>query len=225
MAHDWFGEHDMAVWVWTALQTKGRGRRGREWVAKKGNFSATLLMKPDCDAQKGAELSFVAALALYDVLVSLSPVQSVELKWPNDVLLGGKKVSGLLLESAASAGGKLEWLSIGCGVNLTFHPEDMPFPATSVSAAGIDPPDPIVFLERLAAAFVKRHRNWLDSGFASIRAAWLDHAKGQGEAIEARLGTETITGTFTDLDETGALVLELADGSIRKVTAGEVFFV
>lgn len=225
MAKDWFAENDMAVWVWTALQTQGRGRRGREWIAKEGNFSATLLMRPECDAQKGAELSFVAALALSDVLHSLSPIQAVELKWPNDVLLGGKKISGLLLESAASAGGDLEWLSIGCGVNLTFHPDDLPYPATSLKSAGIAPPTSIEFLERLTAAFVKRHRNWLDSGFSGVRTAWLERARGRGEAIEARLGTETVSGTFRDLDEAGALVLELPDGSLRKVTAGEVFFV
>lgn len=225
MAEDWFAENEMAVWVWTAMQTSGRGRRGREWVAREGNLSATLLMRPECDAQRGAELSFVAALAVSDVLQSLSPIQAVELKWPNDVLLGGKKIAGLLLESAGAAGGKLEWLSIGCGVNLTWFPEDMPFAATSMEAAGIEPPSSIEFLEHLAAAFVKRHRNWVDGGFASVRTAWLQRARGQGEAIEARLGEETITGTFRDLDETGALMLELPDGSIRKVTAGEVFFV
>ncbi len=81
------------------------------------------------------------------------------------------------------------------------------------------------FLEHLAAAFAKRHRNWVDGGFASVRTAWLQRARGQGEAIEARLGEETISGIFRDLDETGALMLELPDGSIRKITAGEVFFV
>lgn len=225
MAADWFAENELAVWIWTAVQTAGRGRRGREWVAREGNFSATLLMRPDCDAGKGAELSFVAALALSDVLQALSPVRQVELKWPNDVLFDDKKIAGILLESTASAGGKLDWLSIGCGVNLTFHPEDMPFPAISLEAAGIAPPTSLEFLERLAAAFAKRYRNWLDEGFPTVRAAWLDRAKGQGEQIEARLGSETVTGTFTDLDETGALVIELGDGSIRKITAGEVFFV
>ena len=225
MAADWFAENDLAVWIWTAVQTAGRGRRGREWVAREGNFSATLLMRPDCDAGKGAELSFVAALALSDVLQAFSPVRPVELKWPNDVLFDDKKIAGILLESTASAGGKLDWLSIGCGVNLTFHPEDMPYPAISLEAAGIAPPTSLEFLERVAAAFAKRYRNWIDEGFPAVRAAWLDRAKGQGELIEARLGSETVTGTFTDLDETGALVIELGDGSIRKVTAGEVFFV
>lgn len=225
MAADWFAENDLAVWIWTAVQTAGRGRRGREWVAREGNFSATLLMRPDCEAGKGAELSFVAALALSDVLQAFSPVRPVELKWPNDVLFDDKKIAGILLESTASAGGKLDWLSIGCGVNLTFYPEDMPYPAISLEAAGIAPPTPLEFLERLAAAFAKRYRNWLDEGFPAVRAAWLDRAKGQGELIEARLGTETVTGTFTDLDETGALVIELGEGSIRKITAGEVFFV
>lgn len=225
MAADWFAENDLAVWIWTAVQTAGRGRRGREWVAREGNFSATLLMRPDCDAGKGAELSFVAALALSDVLQAFSPVRPVELKWPNDVLFDDKKIAGILLESTASAGAKLDWLSIGCGVNLTFHPEDMPYPATSLEAAGIAPPTSLEFLERLAAAFAKRYRNWIDEGFPAVRAAWLDRAKGQGKQIKARLGSETVTGTFTDLDETGALVIELGDGSIRKITAGEVFFV
>lgn len=225
MATDWFAENDLAVWIWTALQTKGRGRRGREWVAREGNFSATLLMRPECDAQKGAELSFVSALAISDVLQALSPVRPVELKWPNDVLFDGKKISGILLESSASAGENLDWLSIGCGVNLEFHPDDLPYAATSLKAAGITPPTPIEFLERLAAAFDKRYQNWLLGGFDTVRAAWLQRARGKGEAIEARLGSETVAGTFTDLDETGALVLEEGDGSVRRITAGEVFFV
>lgn len=225
MAMDWFAENDLPVWIWTAVQTAGRGRRGREWLAQEGNFSATLLMQPDCETQKGAELSFVTAVALSDALQALSPVRPVELKWPNDVLFDGKKISGILLESGASAGGKLDWLSIGCGVNLSYHPEDMSFPATSLKAAGIEPPSSLKFLELLAAAFAKRHRNWLDEGFSAVRAAWLERARGKGELIEARLGSETVTGTFTDLDETGALVLEQGDGSIRRIMAGEVFFV
>lgn len=225
MAADWFAENDLAVWIWTAFQTKGRGRRGREWIAREGNFSATLLMRPGCDAQKGAELSFVSALAISDVLQVLAPVRPVELKWPNDVLLGGRKISGILLESSASAGEDLDWLSIGCGVNLVFHPDDLPYEATSLKATGIAPPTPVEFLELLAAAFAKRHRNWSEKGFGPVRSAWLQRAKGKGEAIEARLGGETVTGTFVDLDETGALVIEQVDGSIRKITAGEVSFV
>jgi BirA family transcriptional regulator, biotin operon repressor / biotin---[acetyl-CoA-carboxylase] ligase len=225
IAADWFGENEMAVWIHAEVQTSGRGRRGREWASKAGNLSATLLMRPECDAQKGAELSFVSALAISDVLTALSPIQPIELKWPNDVLLGGKKISGILLESSASSSGMLDWVSIGCGVNLEFHPENTPFPATSLKAASIPAPSTVVFLEALSVAFLKRCRTWQNDGFEPIRVAWLSRARGKGEAIEARLAKETVQGTFIDLDERGALVLQLTDGTTRNITAGEVFFV
>ena len=225
IASSWFAENDDPVWIHTEVQTAGRGRRGRVWESRAGNLSATLLMKPGCDAQKGAELSFVAALAISDVLMALSPIQPIELKWPNDVLLAGKKVAGILLESSASSDGNLDWLSIGCGVNLAFHPEETEFPATSLAAANISAPSSLVFLEALSTAFVKRYVNWQDGGFQATREAWLARAKGKGGTLQARLANETIEGTFIDLDETGALVLQLDDGSQRLITAGEVFFV
>lgn len=167
----------------------------------------------------------MAALAVSDVLTILSPIHPVELKWPNDVLLSGKKIAGILLESSSSPSGNLDWLTIGCGVNLAHHPEDMPFPATSLAEANIPPPSSVVFLEALSTAVMKRMRVWQDQGFDPIRTAWLSRAKGIGEAIEARLANESFQGKFIDLDGQGALVLELEDGTTRKVTAGEVFFV
>lgn len=225
IAADWFAEGNSPVWIHTEVQTAGRGRRGRVWESRSGNLSATLLMRPQVDAQKGAELSFVIALALSDVLTALSPIQPIELKWPNDVLLGGKKIAGILLESSASSDGPLDWLSIGCGVNLAFHPEDTPYPATSLEAAKIPAPSAIVFLEALSTAFAKRYANWQANGFKPTREAWLGRAKGRDEPVEARLADEVVRGTFIDLDHMGALVLQLENGTRRLITAGEVFFV
>lgn len=225
IAKSWFEEGNDPVWIHAEMQTAGRGRRGREWLSRKGNLSATLLLKPTCEPREAAELSFVAAIAISDVLSALSPIQPVELKWPNDVLLGGAKIAGILLESEASPQAEMEWLSIGCGVNLAFHPEDTPYKATSLAAASITPPEPGAFLGALSAAFAKRYDTWTAEGFKPIRKLWLSRARGLGAPIEARIGEKVYPGIFEDLDETGALMLKQADGSRRLITAGEVFFV
>jgi BirA family biotin operon repressor/biotin-[acetyl-CoA-carboxylase] ligase len=139
------------------------------------------------------------------------------LKWPNDVLLDGTKVSGILLERARDA------LIIGFGVNITSHPEDSERPATSLTAAGLPAPAPADLLALLMPAFADWRRVWAAEGFEPVRRHWLAHAAGVGDRIAARLGTETLEGRFEGLDADGALALRLDDGRLRAVHAGEVF--
>ena len=139
------------------------------------------------------------------------------LKWPNDVLLDGLKVSGILLERAGDA------LVIGFGANLATHPADTERPATSLAAAGLTVPTPLAVLARLMLAFAAGRAVWARQGFAPVRTHWLAHAAGVGGRIAARLGTETLEGCFEGLDDDGALALRLDDGRLRPVHAGEVF--
>lgn len=206
-------------------QTAGRGRRGREWTAPAGNLNATLLLRPELPPADAARLSFVAALALAEVFRWAVPEAHVALKWPNDVLLNGGKAAGILLESEGGQHG-LDWMAIGCGLNLVAHPPAAPdaaTPPTSVAAAGGVPPKPEDALCRLARSFDRHFQVYRSNGFAPVRDAWLSQAARLGGRVEARLPNETVAGDFVDLDESGALVLHTAAG-MRRISAADVHF-
>lgn len=209
------------VWITAARQTAGRGRRGRSWETAQGNLAATLLFTTGKPPAEAAQISFVAALAVADLADRYVPSSLVSLKWPNDPLIAGRKTSGILVESGPSAGGL--WVAVGIGVNLAHAPADLP--ATSFAAhVGAPPPKPLEALADLAEAFERWRLLWESSGFPAIADAWTARAHGLGEACIARLGNETVEGVAEGLDPDGALRLRLADGSIRRITAGDVFF-
>lgn len=212
------------IWIRAERQTAGRGRRGRAWESPAGNLAATLLLRPDRPASECAQLSFVAALAAAETVATFLPASEIRVKWPNDVLAGGRKIAGILLESASGAGSVPLWLAIGIGLNLAHHPEGTEFPATCVAAQGAAPPVPRDALLHLAAGFAKWYDMWRAEGFAPIRDAWLARAAKLGERIRARLTSEEISGVFEGIDETGALILREAQGRTRLIAAGEVFF-
>jgi BirA family biotin operon repressor/biotin-[acetyl-CoA-carboxylase] ligase len=212
------------LWIWARRQTAGRGRRGRAWESPEGNLLATLLIAPGVPAPEAARLSFVGALAVYDLAAAYAPRAAVRVKWPNDVLIDGRKVAGILLESSGQEGvDALPWLAIGIGVNLVSAPASTHHPATFLGAHGAAP-SPAEALATLADAWETRFRVWRVSGFAAIREAWLDVAAGLGSPIEVRLPGETLHGRFETLMPDGALSLILPTGTRRAVTAGEVFF-
>ena len=155
------------------------------------------------------------------------PAALVALKWPNDVLVDGGKVSGVLVESGSAATGGL-WLAVGVGVNLVSRPAGMERPATCLAAHlkgdVARPPSPEEALAALAEAFDRWRAVWQERGFGPIRAAWTQAASGLGDRCMARLGSETVEGVAEALEEDGALRLRLPDGSARRVTAGDVFF-
>lgn len=200
-------------------QTGGRGRRGRAWTSVSGNLFASVLVRPTRGEGPAPLLSFVAAVALDAALREVVPAERLSLKWPNDVLLDGIKTAGILLEGAGAAAA----IIIGFGVNLAGHPDDTDRPATSLATAGLAPPPAERFAERLAATFADTRDRWRTYGFGVIRTAWLARASGLGDRIEARLGSETLTGIFDGLGDDGALQLRLDDGTLRPVHAGEVF--
>ncbi|MFQ5984143.1 MAG: biotin--[acetyl-CoA-carboxylase] ligase [Alphaproteobacteria bacterium] len=211
--------------VWAHAQRRGRGRRRRSWASPPGNLYLSLVMRPNARPAVAAQLAFVATLALHDGLRALlRPPIDLVLKWPNDLLLNGRKVSGMLLESAMAARGAVDWLVIGVGVNVASHPASADFPATSLRAEGFAKVTPEDVLEGFARHFRPWVARWRVEGFRPVRTSWLKAAHGVGEAVTVRLDRERLEGRFADLDETGALVLALPDGAYQKVTAGEVFF-
>lgn len=200
--------------VWAREQTGGRGRRGRHWSSPVGNLYTSTVLRPSCSAPRAAELGFVASLAVADIVPA---GRKVRLKWPNDVLVDGGKVAGILLESAVAQGGEVQHVVAGIGVNVSFAPElpGMRYPGAAlggtVEAA----------LETLAAALARRLVQWRHNGFEPVRAAWLAEAGPLGAEVDVRLGEELVRGRFNGLDREGALLLETASGP-RRIVSGEL---
>ncbi|HWA63667.1 MAG TPA: biotin--[acetyl-CoA-carboxylase] ligase [Caulobacteraceae bacterium] len=212
------------VWITAERQTAGRGRRGRSWETGKGNLAATLLCVTDKPPVEAAQVSFVAALAVADLACAYVPASLVALKWPNDPLIGGRKASGVLVESGTHPGGGL-WLAVGIGVNLATPPVSPERPATSFAEhMRRPPPRPLEALQVLAEAFERWRGVWESAGFPAIAEAWTARAFGLGERCVARLANESVEGIAEGLDADGALRLRTASGAIRRITAGDVFF-
>lgn len=209
--------------IWARRQTKGRGRRGRAWDSPEGNLHVSIILRPDVPPLRAGEIAFVAALAAADACSALAPAADIRCKWPNDVLVAGRKVGGLLIESSISAG-RLDWLVAGIGLNLAFHPEAVEFPATHMALHGGRAIAVEEGLAELAEAFAARYRLWREQGFPPVRAAWLARAAGLGGMIRVRLESSELTGTFASIEGDGALTLTMADGTSRRITAGDVFF-
>ena len=213
----------MGTVVWALEQTAGRGRRGRVWVSPRGNLYASLILRPDCLVDRAAQLGFVAALAIGGALRAILPtVERLAYKWPNDVLIRGRKLAGVLLELETTAE-KADFVVLGVGVNLGASPIDTEYPATSVAGEGLGAIPPELMLENFAVHFQFWEARWRREGFAPVRAAWLAAAAtSRGEPIRVRLDSTILQGRFLDLDESGALLLDSA-GEHRYIAAGEVF--
>ncbi|WP_417830809.1 biotin--[acetyl-CoA-carboxylase] ligase [Terasakiella sp.] len=207
-------------------QTKGRGRRGRTWVSQPGNLFCSILMKPRVPIAEASKSSFVSALAIHDAIQEA--VQGfdcdVACKWPNDVLIDGYKISGILLETQAQPKSvEPDWLIIGIGINLAHSPADTPYPSGYINAYRDQMIKAPEMLEILLRHFQIWWERWETLGFQAIRNAWLDRAKGVGEEIIVNLSNERLSGIFETLDHDGALVLRTTEGQ-RHITAGDVFF-
>lgn len=216
------------AWITAGLQTAGKGRRSRPWVSPRGNFHGTLVLKPTEAPEVVALRSFVAALALRDALAALTGLPaSLTLKWPNDVLLNGGKLAGILLESQG-LGQDDAVLCIGIGVNLIAAPdvsviEPGALPAVSLLAETGLRVTPGSLLDALDQAYAAREATFRSEGFAPIRDAWLAHASHRGEPIRARTGSAVREGVFETVDASGNLILRMAQGPVA-IPAAEVFF-
>lgn len=196
-------------------------------MSEGGNLYASAVYPWDGTAADAAKLSFVAALAVCRTLDAYALTSPPQLKWPNDVLVDGAKISGILLENIGGA------VIVGIGINLLSHPPATPYPATHL-LAHIDPDalndaetiftGAAIMLPLLTKEFDDGLKQFLSEGFAPIRAQWLARAKGLGDEVVVRLAQEDFTGQATDLLDNGALRVRLTDGTIRDIHAGDVFF-
>ncbi|MCC7428286.1 MAG: biotin--[acetyl-CoA-carboxylase] ligase [Alphaproteobacteria bacterium] len=205
-------------------QTAGRGRHGRAWASARGNLHLSVLLRPAQVAHPG-QWAILAGLAAAETLADLLPAElAPRLKWPNDLLVDGAKIGGVLVETAPGNGAPASaWVVIGIGLNLAAHPDDAARPATSLAALGIAPPPP----RRVASALLDAIARWrmvLDhAGFAPLAAAWCSRGPAMGEVLSVRLPRGAVQGRFAGLDADGALVVETGTGRTERITGGEVF--
>ncbi|MBY0317118.1 MAG: biotin--[acetyl-CoA-carboxylase] ligase [Reyranella sp.] len=200
--------------VWAREQSGGRGRRGRRWASAPGNLYTTTVLRPDCTAARAAELGFVAALAVADMVPE---GRTVRVKWPNDVLVDGGKIAGILLESAVGQDAVVQHVVAGIGVNVSFAPQlpEMRYPSAALGGTVERA------LEKLMAALAARLAEWRREGFATVRAGWLAKAGPLGAEVDVKLGDELVRGRFGGVDHEGALLLETASGP-RRIVSGEL---
>lgn len=201
------------LWLRAECQTGGRGRQGRAWQSPPGNLCASTIVRLQPNDPPAPTLALVAAVALHEVVAAHAP--QVRIKWPNDLLADGAKLSGILLERQGDA------VIVGFGVNLAHHPEDIERPATSIAALAGASPEPAAFLELLAEAFGRWLARWRTAGIEPVRRQWLAAAHQPGVPLSTSEGE----GLFDGLDQEGALRLRLADGSLRVIHAGDVFLI
>ena len=209
------------LWITARRQTAGRGRGGRAWGTPDGNLAATLLFAPGAPVAALAGLSLVAGVAAWEAVAPhLADLGGLRLKWPNDLLLDGAKLSGCLIESTAFGADCV--VAIGIGINVAIAPQVPGRAVTALAAHGVASDAPAV-----AAGLQRQLDQWIrvwnrGAGLAAVRAAWLERTIAAGAAIAVSTGGGLLTGTFAGIDPDGALLLATADGSNRRVTFGDV---
>jgi BirA family transcriptional regulator, biotin operon repressor / biotin---[acetyl-CoA-carboxylase] ligase len=199
-------------------QTAGRGRRGRYWASPPGNAYLSILLRLDLPPPRFAELGFIAALAVADAVDAYLPGRA-GLKWPNDVLVDGAKISGILIEHADAAA------IIGIGLNVLHVPERTPYPVASLrnlrgpdmgEAAEVDAARGV-----LLDALAQRLDVWQRDGFARVRTDWLGRAHPAGTRLHVSASDGAIEGRFVGLADDGALLLDTA-GGLCRILVGDV---
>jgi BirA family biotin operon repressor/biotin-[acetyl-CoA-carboxylase] ligase len=211
------------LWITAERQISGKGSRGRSWESERGNLYASLLLRLDAAPDRLAMLTFVASLALYDVIARFVPANHLALKWPNDLLLDGAKVSGILLENhSASKNGTA--VIIGMGVNTASSPTEALYKSTSIKAAGISILPEVVF-KHLVIEMDKWLSIWNNgNNFDAIRENWLARSVGLGEKVIAKIADSQIHGIFEDIDRNGLLILKTSDNRRQSISVADIFF-
>ncbi|GLH75870.1 biotin--[acetyl-CoA-carboxylase] ligase [Bradyrhizobium sp. SSBR45G] len=219
-------------WFVTTEQTAGRGRRQRPWIAPRGNLASSVVEVLDVAPAVAATLGFAACLAIASALRQVSLEATLRsggsagldfaVKWPNDVLAGGRKIVGMLLE-AEQVAGRLAVVA-GIGTNVVAAPTDTPTPAVSLADLGVQVTAEDLF-SALSDAWVEYFGIWNEGrGFGEIRRLWLERAAGLGQPVAIRSGHAIIEGIFDTIDEQGCMLVRTAEGRLEPITAGDVHF-
>lgn len=212
----------------TQHQTNGRGRYGKSWESLEGNLYFSILLDSETFITKQTDLSFVSALSVYNA-IRVTRLYSkldfdISLKWPNDVLIDGAKVSGILLESVRVH--NRQKLIIGIGINVLASPNlDTQYQTTSIFKSTQKHYTTSYILNIVMSSFMHYYKLWETKGFLYIRHLWLKKAYHQDKMILVNDGTNKISGIFQDVDTHGAMRIKLASGEIHTISVGEIFFI
>lgn len=213
------------LWITARRQLGGRGRRGRAWISEAGNLYASLLLIDAAPPAALGSLPIAVALALYRAISAEMPFAAdrIAIKWPNDILVDGKKVSGILIEAENLPDGR-HAVVIGCGVNVAHKPDNPLYPAITLGEAGATSSPESLFahlLQELAAVLSV----WDEGrGVPAVVTEWKRHVKGIGNPITVNLPDRSISGVFSDIDDDGLLLLRLPTGELMRIASGDVFF-
>jgi BirA family biotin operon repressor/biotin-[acetyl-CoA-carboxylase] ligase len=213
------------LWITADSQTSGRGRRGRAWASEPGNLYASLLLIDPAPMERLASLPLAVALAVHAAIRAILPLEALplEVKWPNDILIGRKKVCGILLEGERVADGR-NALVVGIGINICTKPEDTVYPVTSLADQGVSVSAPELFAH-LFASMAEILAIWDEGrGIARIVDLWRAVACGIGEKITVNLPDRSISGYFCGIDDKGMLILDRGEEGRMAIAAGDVFF-
>jgi BirA family biotin operon repressor/biotin-[acetyl-CoA-carboxylase] ligase len=203
-------------WLRAGRQTRGRGRMSRAWESPAGNLYCSTLVRIAPDDPLPHTLALVAANAVHALVAPLCAGQA-RIKWPNDVLVDGAKIAGILLERVGDA------IVIGIGINVTHYPTDLDRPVTSLMAQGATDAEAGALLERLAQLFAHWLAIWRAQGLDPVRAHWLLNAHAAGTPMRVvQPDGEVVEGAFDTLDRQGMLILRLANGDSRAIHAGDI---
>lgn len=210
--------------VWSKVQSEGRGRYDRDWVSEDGNLFVSILLTPGVPLEECVQLSLLAAVSIAEMLEDILPEpERVTLKWPNDVLVDGKKIAGILLESFCDQKQNERWIVVGIGINILHAPERVAYPSTYLQEQGLDIVSAKIILSRLLYHFGQRYEMACVDGFQDVRAAWLKRAHAVGDTLRITLPDAIIEGTFNGLSNQGELILKDGDGTVHAIAAGDVF--
>lgn len=226
--NDWLLERARAgepegLAVVAAAQERGRGRHGRRWLSPPGNLYTSLLLRPRRPPEEIASLSLVCGLAAAEAIAAATAGRvRVQLKWPNDLLVDGAKLGGILPEAEHSAGAPA--VVVGLGLNVQSAPQLPDRPTVCLAQLMASPPPLATLLDELLTRFAAAYERWSEAGFAPFVAPWLASAHGLGASVELRFGATRVTGRFLGIDQHGRLALERPDGSRAWYDAGELFF-
>ncbi|MFK0272266.1 biotin--[acetyl-CoA-carboxylase] ligase [Ensifer sp. NPDC090286] len=213
------------LWVTAIRQTGGRGRRGRAWFSEPGNLYASLLLIEPAPVEQLHSLPLAVAVAVHRAIRQVMPPGSapVEIKWPNDILIDGKKTCGILLEGESLPDGRRA-LVIGCGINIAVQPDEGLYPVTSLANEGASV-SPDELFARLFLTMAETLQVWdRGVGIAATIEQWRAAARGIGETITVNLPDRSLSGRFAGIDEAGRLVLDTGNGMTQAIAAGDVFF-
>ncbi len=217
-------EGDLLIWAYE--QYKGKGRGNRYWVSDKGNLYVTFVVKPSKKINKIPQLSFVSAIAVGETLKKFIDPRKIQYKWPNDILIDGKKISGILLESAISSGSKkIDSVIVGIGININNAPQkDIICPATCLAESRAnDLPKMNLILDELVENFLFYYDNWNNGNFTEVKNIWLENAYNIGKEIKVATLNQTLYGNFIGLDAEGCLILKKKNNEKVKISSGEIF--